>query len=104
MKKETWKTFSFLAGLFLVLLMGLQEAHASSSPITASDYPRMTAAVHQDINAGSQMGGNYFDSSHNATDRFHSILATPVPELIAMLLLSFVLNGLWGGTRKIWRN
>jgi len=56
----------------------------------------MSAAVHQDINDGGQIVGYYFDSSENATDRFHGILATPVPELITLLLLGSILIGLWG--------
>jgi len=104
MTKKTLKTFSFLSGLFLLLLIVPQGTHASSPAVTSLDYPKMTAAGHQDISAGGQIMGNYFDSSDNDTNRFHSILATPVPELVAMLLLGLILNGLWGGTRKLRRN
>ena len=103
MIKKSMKIFSFLSALFLILLIVPQGAQASSSTLT-SDYPKMTAIVHQNISDGGQIGGTYFDRSDNAPDRFRSILATPVPELVAMLLLGFILNGLWGGTRKVRRN
>ena len=103
MTKKTPKTFSFLSGLFLLWLIVPQGAHASSSPFTSIGYPGMTATILQDINDGEQVVGYYFDSFDNATSRFHGILATPVPELIAMLLLGSVLIRLWGG-RKKFRN
>jgi len=40
--------------------------------------------------------GYYFDSFDNATTRFHGILATPVPEIITMILLGSILIRLWG--------
>ena len=96
MTKKTLMTFNFLSGLFLLLLIVPQGAHASSSTFTSIDYPGMIATVPQEINDGGQIVGYYFDSSDNATDRFHGILATPVPELITMLLLRSVLIRLWG--------
>jgi hypothetical protein len=100
MTKKTLKTFSFLSGLFLLWLIVPQGAHASSSAFTSIGYPGMTATVLQGINDGGQIVGYYFDSFDNATTRFHSILATPVPELVTMLLLGSVLIGLWGRGRK----
>jgi hypothetical protein len=102
MNKKILKTFSFPSGLLLLLLIVPHGAHASSS--TFIDYPQMTATVPQDINDGGQIVGYHFDSSDDATDRFHGILATPVPELVTMLLLGSVLIGLWGGGRKLRRN
>ena len=96
MTKETLKTFSLLSGLFLIFLIIPQGTPASSSALTSIEYPIMTAAGHQDLNAGGQIVENYLNNSENPTDLFHGILATPVPELVAMLLLGFVLNGLWG--------
>ncbi len=103
MTKRTLKTFSFLSGLLLILLIAPQEARASSSTLAATDSSRVTATDYQDINTGGQIVRNNFDSS-NTTDRFHSIFASPVPELIAMLLIGFVLNVLWGNTRRLRRN
>ncbi len=103
MTKRTLKTFSFLSGLLLILLIAPQGAQASSSTVTAIDSSRVAVADHQDVNAGGQIVRNHFDSS-NTTDRFHSIFASPVPELIAMLLIGFVLNVLWGNTRRLRRN
>jgi hypothetical protein len=100
MTKNKMKTFSFLSGLLLLLLVVPQGAHASSSTFTSIDYPGMTATVPQDINNGGQIVGYYFDIFDNATDRFHGILATPIPELITMLLLGSFLIRLWGGRKK----
>jgi len=96
MTKKILMTFNFLSGLFLLLLIVPQGAHASSSTFTSINYPGMIATVPQEINDGGQIVGYYFDSSENATDRFHGILATPVPELITLLLLGSILIGLWG--------
>jgi hypothetical protein len=104
MTKKSLMTSGFLSGLFLLFLIAPQGAQASSSALTSIiDYQRMTAAVNQDINAG-RVVGNYLDSSQIPADHFHNIFATPVPELIAMLLLGFVLNALWGSTRRLRRN
>ena len=86
--------------LLFLLLFVPQGAQASSSTFTSFDYPGITATVSQDINDRGQTGGYYSDSFDNATDRFHGILATPVSELIMMLLVGSVLIRLWEGRRK----
>jgi len=96
--KKNLKTFSFLSGLFLLWLIVPQGAPAST--FTSIGYPGMPATVIQDINDGGQIVGYYFDSFDNATTRFHGILATPVPEIITMILLGSILIRLWGGRRK----
>jgi len=86
--------------LLFLLLFVPQGAQASSSTFTSFDYPGITATVSQDMKDGGQNGGYYSDSFDNATDRFHGILATPVSELITMLLVGSVLIRLWEGRRK----
>jgi len=103
MSQETLKTFRFLLGLFLVLLMAIPAELAFSSTLS-SDLPKMTAAVLQDIDPEGQTAGIHFDNSRTPPERFHGILATPVPELAIMFLLGFILNALWGGTRRVRRN
>jgi hypothetical protein len=86
--------------LLLLLLFVPQGAQASSSTFTSIDYPGMTATVSQDINDRGQIGGYYSDSFDNPADCFHGIFATPVSELITMLLVGSVLIRLWEGRRK----